>query len=344
MQGSLYFSISGGIGMMKQWVAVVLVLLFLGTSIISTTAQKDMKASQSPTKGMWLYVGGSGPGNYTRIQDAVDNATDGDTVFVYDDSSPYRENIVINTSLSLIGEDKATTIINGSINGSGGYANQTFGVVITAGNVTVRGFTIQSCNFSGIIIESKNNKITDTILLDNFYGVTTNSENTITDNLLVRDQIGICVSSGGNNSVRGNVVSQARIGILVMLSMNDNVSNNVISQNYDSVLIIGSYNTLLYRNNISFNSDIGVYTVMTSADKILQNNFIGNNISAKSTQNLMLKIQLFQQNLHRPILRNVWNNNYWDRPRLLPYIIPGKLRFWVDWHPALKPFDIPSMN
>ncbi|MGF3554110.1 MAG: hypothetical protein ACQXXF_02395, partial [Thermoplasmatota archaeon] len=53
--------------------------------------------------GNWLYVGGSGPKNYTKIQDAIDKATDGDTVFVYDDSSPYKENVIIYKSIKLIG-------------------------------------------------------------------------------------------------------------------------------------------------------------------------------------------------------------------------------------------------
>ena len=32
--------------------------------------------------GNTLYVGGSGPGNFTKIQDAIDNASNGKTVFV----------------------------------------------------------------------------------------------------------------------------------------------------------------------------------------------------------------------------------------------------------------------
>ena len=60
-----------------------------------------------------LYVGGSGPGNYSRIQDAVDNASSGDTVFVYDDSSPYYESITINAGISLRGEHRNTTSIEG---------------------------------------------------------------------------------------------------------------------------------------------------------------------------------------------------------------------------------------
>jgi hypothetical protein len=63
------------------------------------------------SKGKTLYVGGSGPGNYTKIQDAIDDASDGDTVFVYDDSSPYYKNMVIDKKINLTGEHRETTVI-----------------------------------------------------------------------------------------------------------------------------------------------------------------------------------------------------------------------------------------
>jgi pectin methylesterase-like acyl-CoA thioesterase len=94
--------------------AVGIILLFVGTCIIPAIAQ-DAEKPLPTSRGSWLYVGGSGPGNYSKIQDAVDNATDNDTVFIYDDSSPYYESVVINkVSISLIGEDKNTTVIDGS--------------------------------------------------------------------------------------------------------------------------------------------------------------------------------------------------------------------------------------
>ena len=61
-----------------------------------------------------LYVGGNGPNNYTKIQDAINDAQNGDTVFVYDDSSPYYENIVINKAINLLGENRETTVICGN--------------------------------------------------------------------------------------------------------------------------------------------------------------------------------------------------------------------------------------
>jgi len=67
----------------------------------------------TPLDGNTLYVGGDGPGNYSSIQDAIDDASDGDTVFVFDDSSPYKEGININKSLNIIGENRETTVIDG---------------------------------------------------------------------------------------------------------------------------------------------------------------------------------------------------------------------------------------
>ncbi|MHA2390098.1 MAG: hypothetical protein ACXACW_15360, partial [Candidatus Hodarchaeales archaeon] len=102
-------------------------------------------------RGDILYVGGSGPNNYTSIQDAIDDAVDGDTVFVYEDSSPYNEpDIIIDKSINLIGEDKYTTVIDGG--GSGDV------IFVSADWVNITRFTIQNSGItdmdSGIKSES----------------------------------------------------------------------------------------------------------------------------------------------------------------------------------------------
>ncbi len=76
----------------------------------------DKKSNPTSSNGKTLYVGGSGPNNYTKIQDAINDSSDGDTVFVYDDSSPYYENLVIEKSIHLIGEAKETTVIDANDN------------------------------------------------------------------------------------------------------------------------------------------------------------------------------------------------------------------------------------
>jgi len=68
--------------------------------------------------GNILYVGGSGPNNYTSIQSAINDASNGYTIYVYHGN--YNESVVINKSISLIGieQNGKKPVINGSINES----------------------------------------------------------------------------------------------------------------------------------------------------------------------------------------------------------------------------------
>ena len=101
---------------MKQTMILTTLLaicILLCSGILSTahtSTQQTLSSGSSPF--LFWYVGGSGPGNFTQIQDAIDNASNGDTIFVYDDSSPYFEHLSIQKQINLIGENKETTISN----------------------------------------------------------------------------------------------------------------------------------------------------------------------------------------------------------------------------------------
>jgi parallel beta-helix repeat protein len=337
----------------RKWLAVGIILLFVGTCIIPAMAQ-DVEKSLPASRGNWLYVGGSGPGNYTRIQDAIDNASDGDTMFVYDDSSPYYENIRIEKSITIRGENKNSTVITGITS-----ANNTSGVNITADAVSISRFTIQ--NFShGIYLTSNNNQISDNIFRDNFGGIWTHYDNlstsipphlghnTIVNNSFINNTNSVFSVSGWNNTVEGNFISQSSIGITLGATVNTIFSLNHLSENFVGIAVLSSYNTTVYQNNFSDN-ELGVLTFGTSADNILQNNFIRNNWSAMSYQSFLARFRHLKITLGFPLRRAVWNGNYWDKPRSSPFIIPGvimiaifkvPLGFQVDWHPAQEPYDI----
>ncbi len=184
------------------------ILLFVGISVqpcIAITQDDSILLSNGNT----LYVGGSGPGNYTSIQDAIDNAGDGDTVFVYDDSSPYYENIWINKTIKLYGEDKNSTIIDGQKI----YLKDV--ICIKGGNSIVSGFTIKNSHktSSGIGIKSDNNVISDCNLIDNgLFG-------------------GVFIGEGGmNNNLITNCYfkSNDNTGIKI-IGWDEGASNNIIS-------------------------------------------------------------------------------------------------------------------
>jgi nitrous oxidase accessory protein NosD len=145
--------------MIRKGLAISVILLFVGTYVFPLTAQDAWKPLPI-SRGIWLYVGGSGPGNYTKIQDAINASSDGDTLFVY--SGTYHEHIIIQHAISLIGEDKDNTIIVG---------NETVRVVnVTADYVNITGFTIQG-GYEGILIEARRANITDNRITNNAYGI-----------------------------------------------------------------------------------------------------------------------------------------------------------------------------
>ncbi|RLF39897.1 MAG: hypothetical protein DRN12_06325, partial [Thermoplasmata archaeon] len=145
----------------------IVILYFLFLFVIASASSDDViikgyTSSAIPCpNGNILYVGGSGKGNYSTICDAIKAASDGDTVFVY--NGIYHENLEIDKSLSLIGEDKNTTIIDGSNSGDV--------VHISASNVLINGFTIQNSgrreDDAGIEIISDNVTISNNIITDN---------------------------------------------------------------------------------------------------------------------------------------------------------------------------------
>jgi parallel beta-helix repeat protein len=113
-----------------------------------------------------IYVDNSGGKDYTSIQDALDNVSDGYTIYV--SSGYYTESLSINKSISLIGENKETTIIDGG--------NKLSVIKIETSLVNISGFTIQNGG-SGIIISRYEGSIGNCKIFEN---IITNCLNGIT--------------------------------------------------------------------------------------------------------------------------------------------------------------------
>jgi hypothetical protein len=136
-----------------------------------------------------LYVGGNGPNNYSKIQDAIGYANDGDTIFVYEGN--YYENLIVDKSINLTGAERNTTMIHGK-NNSKDYSSI---IKIKDDNVTVSEFTLSTeRNLRGIFIEGS-----DSHLLTNIR---------IFNNTIIRPEYGdsICIFYARNIYISSNIL------------------------------------------------------------------------------------------------------------------------------------------
>ncbi len=212
-------------GMVLKALTVAVILLFVGVGVQPVIADIVKEPFKPLPNGNTLYVGGTGEGNYTNIQDAIDDASDGDTVFVYDDSSPYYESIKVNKLITLMGEDKDTTNID--IRNAGETA-----VKLNSKDIIITGFTIQNARNNGIIVNGNNCIIThNNIIFNGENGIRLNSgNNLITFNVIRNQNTGIYseiwAESMGSNTIKRNTFSDLNVGIEFYL-----IGDNYIEQN-----------------------------------------------------------------------------------------------------------------
>ena len=208
---------------------LVLGIVIAGILITDTKNGNTWQAEAQPAGGNILYVGGSGPGNYTSIQAAINDASDGDTIFVY--NGTYYENIIINKSINLVGEDRNGTIIDGGDNGDVVY--------IIEDEVSVESFGIRnSSGYTGVKIYNANNsKISNCNISNNYYGV--------------------LISFSYNNSIYNCDINDNGYGIALGYSYNNSIYNCNINNNWiNGIEMDYSYNNPIY--NCNFIND-GIY-------------------------------------------------------------------------------------
>ena len=287
----------------KRGLTLAVIVLFICINVNLSSAVDDIKKTSKPiSNGNILYVGGSGSGNYTHIQDAIDNASNGDTVFVY--NGTYYENVVVNKSINLIGEDRNSTIIDGV--GIGDV------ITITNDNTLLKNFTIQNGAYypfyALVKITSNNNTISDNTVIHAFHGIWLNNSdlNEVSGNYITLSIYGgICLkdhseyniiskniiydagSGGGiqfegsnNNTIIDNYVSDTQTGIQIGDSSINTIENNTFFNNSLGSYLTNSYNNLFNYNTIETNNGYGVFIYDANNNVIYHNNFINNSHNA----------------------------------------------------------------
>lgn len=266
--------------MLNKGLTVGIILIFVSVSIVPSTATIDVQQSVLPTSsGNTLYVGGSGPGNYTSIQDAIDNASSGDTVYVF--NGTYYERVKLNKAIDLIGENKETTVIDGE--------RKDDVVYVSADYVTISGFTIQNSgnkhSDDGIYVHACIYvKILDNIISENEAGIDLHysSKNTITNNI-IKDNSRFGIGIGGrcdNNFIYGNTISKSGWAISagsIFENHHHNISGNTINYNTVGIYLTGSSDNIISGNTIIGNRYPGIDLSSYSSNNIITGNYISLN-------------------------------------------------------------------
>jgi len=294
------------------WILFLLVFpSIIPISLGSNFKNKDMnlKSSFIVNSGKVLYVGGNGPGNYTFIQDAINDSHDGDTIFVYDDLSPYFENISINKQIFLIGENKYTTIIDGR-------NTKDDGITINTENVTIQSLTIKdfrddsigSWAQAGIKIYSSNTTINNIRLIYNrigievycgAYNITIKNNELINDGILLGNYfksqefpdvtLRDFIHNIANNTINGRplyyftnindfVIPNDAGQIILVNCSNVTIKDIRMSDNDFSIILAYCSNCLL--ENLTISDTDGEVLFFECSNNTIQNNTITNTFKA----------------------------------------------------------------
>jgi len=267
--------------------------------IIPQSRANTIYVDDDNTEGPW---DGTIDYPYQYIQDGVDNAVEGDTVYVFNGN--YIENVWIYAPISLVGENRDGTIIDA--NSTGSCLN------IESDNVNVSKFTLKNSgdeewNDAGIHLGSFNNNadycsIIGNKIIDNFDGIYSFTpgnnlfqQNTIMDNR----NIGINLhGSGGNGYVKI-------------------VNNTIVNNSYSGICVFHSSFNKIYENQIDGNGIYGIYiyTEENSIFKnIIKNHIYGINNSYPNNQIYMNSIKKNNIGLinYNSFYNTIRNNNFID--------------------------------
>jgi len=247
-----------------------------------------------------LFVGKTNDFEYNTIQEALNVCNNDAIIYVF--KGYYVENIIINKQISLIGEDKNSTIIDGGFQGhvidiliknvsisnitlqnANASLNNTdvnAGLSIRSDNVTVKQCLFQN-NIVGIQISSNDNRIENCTFQDNVYGIFTldATRNMISNNFFQsNDKYGIHLYGRSSlNLVTKNIFSNNTFGIRIR-AKNNVISHNIISNNQKGLYVCcdSTYNQIFlnnFQNNSIYNAKGNYHKNMWYFDSIIGGNY-----------------------------------------------------------------------
>jgi parallel beta-helix repeat protein len=227
------------------------------------------------------------PADYATIQEAINAANDEDTVFVA--TGTYYEHVVVNKSISLIGENRGTTIVNGT--------GSAYVVSVTVDDVVVNGFTVENGSMSGILLSNCSNCRVEnniaTLNVESGIRLENTSASLVSNNEIFNNGyvipglgtgLGIFLGLSCKNTICSNhVYDNFFCGICLgesdaNLLYDNNVTNQELAKEPQGIDIVASRNNVVHMNTVSNNSH-GIFVWCSSWNMISNNNVSDNGIN-----------------------------------------------------------------
>ncbi len=261
--------------------------------------------------GRIWYVG-KGDADFADIQDAIDNASPGDTIIVK--PGTYIENLVVNVANLTIRSESGygSTIVQAARD----YEHVFY---VAADDVDIMGFTIKGAT----------NIYAHRFRTAGIYIVSARSN--ISDNYITGNNNGIVVSAGSyTRIVRNHIAGNTACGIMLQIANNCEVMDNVISANKFGIQLWGSSNCELL-NNVIESNNLGLYLLCTNTDNIVNNTiYMSTNYSIYLSQSWNNRIYhnnfiISGTGVGVNAQDDRWDANYWSHPILL------EGNYWSDY-------------
>jgi len=303
-----------------------MICLIIGNIFIISTPESG---KDSTARAVTIIVDVNGGGNYTTIQEAVNEADPGDTIYVK--SGSYSEQIVIDKSLTLIGSGSENTTIMGD------YLNNV--IFVTADNVVIEGFCISRAGNSAIYLSDVQGcSVVNCTLTKNSYGISLEEglNNVISNNTCTINTYGIYALSTYNNTIKNNNISNnSHVGIYLKMANHNYVINNTCKSNNGNeeslldeeirncgIYLVNCNENIISNNICTLNYNYGILATLSDSNEIRDNvclvngfgiydntcrdNWIENNTCEKSTVDGL--ILMFSDNC--TVMRNTCDSNY----------------------------------
>jgi len=315
---------------LKAVSGIMLALLLIGMLPLAFNIQ-PVKAEPKT----WT-VDDDGPADFHAIQEAIDAASAGDTIFVR--AGTYYEHVIVKENrVSLSGENRSTTIVDGS--GTGAVIQ----VSTLADNVSISGFTVQNGyygiylplsyhlgtlkstiienrirnNFFGIYLShSKYNLLNENIIENNYYGIYSwgSGNNTIHGNTLKDNDHGVDLWEDSSNIIIGNILkNNTAYGIYAYHSHTNIISGNTLKNNHVNPFGFYGYAVWLDRSNgnevisnVVVNNSNGIF-VYDSKDNVVKVNMIAGNYKGVIIGGYLSSSHYYNNTVFCNV---IWNNKF----------------------------------